>query len=387
MSYSTDWISQAKLEAMVSPSESQFVAGFNKLDFTGGDAARDTVTARSATEMLGTFGPPLGRAWICHSIDIAGDQAIRGYLRIDEITTIAAASGASSYQQLYLGFGLPIGQTNIPLHDRVLYEQSLIRPTFVAETGVTTLPFSSIGLHVTQITGDLNFGAPYVIGMMGHSAYHTIPGDYSGVAVGGGKPRGDHLAMFRVRDSLRAAGVDCRLFNPSFGGASAAQWCAFLRQGRYRSTKVDVWHLDTAFNDLGSTAGEADASQLLWEEIMRWMRSTSPKCDIILHHMGPSDSAEKIAKRSAFRTRLEATQATFGGTANGVYIADLANAFSNTSATEFASTEGAGSKIHPNILGQRGYAEIIRPVYATTRFFRDHREFSGALVEQSVAIA
>jgi hypothetical protein len=382
-----DWIQQAKLEAHVAPSVGQFSAGYNKLDFTGGDSARDTVAARSATEMFGTFTVPLGRAWICHSIDLAGDQGVRGYIRIDEISTLAAASGASSYEQLYLGFGLPVGQVNIPLHDRVMYEQSIIRPTFVTETGVTTLPFSSIGLHVTQITNDLRFDAPYVIGMMGHSAYHTIPGDYSGVAVGGGKPRGEHLAMFRVRDSLRAAGIDCRLFNPSFGGASAAQWCAFLRQGRYQSTKVDVWHLDTAFNDVGATSADADAAQLLWEEMMRWMRRTSPGCDIILHQMGPSDSAEKIAKRTFFRDRLAKAQSNFGGTANGVYIADLATAFSNTSSTDFANTESAGSKIHPNIDGQRGYAEVIRPVYTTTRFFKEHCAFSSSLVEQSVATA
>jgi replicative DNA helicase len=80
-------------------------------------------------------------------------------------------------------------------------------------------------------------------------------------------------------------------------------------------------------------------------------------------------------------------KSNFGGTANGVYIADLATAFSNTSSTDFANTESAGSKIHPNIDGQRGYAEVIRPVYTTTRFFKEHCAFSSSLVEQSVATA
>lgn len=399
MPTSIDWLAQRRQEAHV-PFVNQFFPNVGgRMDSVAGLSARPAASARTPVALDGNGGltVPLGCRWIVQGIDVWGDQPYQGYFRINEITRIMDPNGAAvGYDREYGPIaGLANQMVSLDLGNAQLAEYAELIPFLVPAAGVTSLPFMGFAPRLIQVTNDPRWNAKHTIIGMGNSTSWTIPGNYDGsngsvdVRHTAAHPRGEHLALFRERDALRALGVDVRLVNLSFGASTAAAFAGFLRQGRWDGMRGDLFHIDTCLNDPGGTIGDRDASRALYAEIGRWIQRNNPGATIVLHQMGPTDTGSRAAKRVNLRDAVVGAAADLGGAPKNVYICDLRNAFDSvggdTSTNAFANTETAGNRVHGNVLGHQLYTAAMLNTVETTNFYRSRLDLSNSLSPVPVA--
>lgn len=271
---------------------------------------------------------------------------------------------AVGHLQYYSGINNnSVGETNhrIPINNG--RAEINLNTIFLPRTGVsfllrngdgTTALMASTNIGGYRMTADLNFAASKVVLWIGDSILRGSAMDGNNfsdyVNVSATTPD-DHFA-FKVRNTLNAAGKDCRLVLKAMGSYTSRMMGVYRKQGGLIIDQADLIIYQLGVNDATGTTTDQQFSDEL-DAIIAMRNSVRQYSGKPILFVGPSplNNNTHEARLSQFRT-IMAGKANSG---QKIYYVSCANIVDRTVLGNYAGSDG----VHINAANQTPFATPI----------------------------
>lgn len=301
----------------------------------------------SANQVIGSIGlQSLTKAFWIESVTISSNRQV-------DIQFSIGGTFANQQQitRLILYPGVP---AIIPI-------RSLVRPTLAA-AGVT-----AIGEFRIRTVLDATPTGAYVIGS---AAGYAIYDDFNtkadkvmlviadsilnGTAGITGKPKS---MEWLTRGYFRDQGANLRVINKSVSGSTTSDHERFRAHGLYDFPQVDYLHYQLGTNDAGAGASAATV-QANVAAMIAHKQKLYPDATMIVWGPTPRENTTTETTLISLRTGMQA--AVTAAADPKVKYASLAAAFDRTLSSNYASSDTAGDRIHPNDAGHAAAYSLIQ---------------------------
>jgi lysophospholipase L1-like esterase len=310
-----------------------------------------TLTGGATNQALATFSlPSLTRAFYCESIILSSNKQLDLQVQLEQI----ALSSVGQVIRIVTGQFQPV---QIPI-------RALFRPGMVATAGGST----SIGTTANRNGIDATLTGAIVNGsMIGHSLYDDF--DFGATKVGliigdsisngtAGITQKYNSYEWKLRERFRANGSRLRLVTKAVSGTTTTDHERQRAFGMYTLQQVDLIIYMLGMNDaLQSIAGSTTQANLA--AAITWKQRNYPNALMLVLGTTPAQN-NTTESYLAGTTRPALSAAVSAAADNKVKYIDLTNAFDRTlDTTVYASSDTAGSRIHPNDTGHAGVYSAV----------------------------
>lgn len=278
----------------------------------------------------------IGRAYFVQSAVIGSTTPIAG--RIQFGGSQLSGTGSPSY--------LDVAYTCCPNYNSVIPVNAFVRSADIPVGGPSNyikrwLDASVSGTHYVyarlvgwSLADSINFEAKKTIAMFGDSKWN-----------GTGPSVVTKCIPWLINRHYRAKGVDCRYILKAYSGSTTAGHENFRATGRYDFERLDALFYNVGLND--AVAGTATATTMAnVQAFTQWKQKHHPDAALVLFGPEPAEHNTTEANLAALRTAMAAYVTGLGDPK--VKFCDLGGAFDRTVSGNYASTDTAGSRIHPD---------------------------------------
>lgn len=215
----------------------------------------------------------------------------------------------------------------------------------------TDVIYGGVSACGSLITDDLDYAAPIVALFIGNS-----------IIAGTGPTKTANMWPFLVKAYLRSIGIRARVVLKSISGTQSTDHEGYRAAGYHDIARADLIFYDPAANDAAQAISDATYVANL-TAMWTWVSKRYPNATMFV--MGPTPLENNTWETRAVALRL-AGAAYVAGVANPkLRFIDQGSAFDRTVSSNYASSDSAGSRIHPNDTGHAAVAAVINTALAT----------------------
>lgn len=303
----------------------------------GVNATYSGTPAAGASSVLTTTPLPLGQSGFVKSLTFGASRACD--VRLQITPNNGSALGFGTIGPGEISFTYSGGVVQVPYGD-VLWGSTWINVQLIGETGSDAIKVHA-GLSGYRIADDMRFDAAKVLLMVGDSIQATGPAN--------GSYR-DALAIWKVRDCLLSRGKDYRLVMKQVSGTTSSTADLWRRYGYLDAPQADLACYQMGAND-ATTALAPATYQANWAAFASWALARWPSCRVLFLGTTPAEKNADEAYLATLRSDMSAFVASLANPR--VKYLDLGSAFDRTVSANYASTDTAGSRLHPSVQGNQ----------------------------------
>lgn len=265
----------------------------------------------------------------------------------------AMGSGYSDFLEVLVGPGAPVV---VPI--RQLFRPSqytLSTGSFGTVTIKILLDADGTNAHIRasvighSITDDMSFAADKVILHLGDSI----------TAGGTGITAKYNQYDWRILAYHRDAGKSVRMVNLAMSGTTSGNYETRRLMGDLHMAQVDHINYSLGAND-AAQAVSTSTFQTNVANMIAWKQSRYPAAT--MHVFGITPMENNTSETAAVAMRTAAQAAVTAAADSKVKYLNLGGAFDRTQGTSvYATTDAAGSRIHPNDAGHLAIWNVIKP--------------------------
>lgn len=206
---------------------------------------------------------------------------------------------------------------------------------------------ASVEVNITasgwRVTDDFNFSADKVMLLLGDSRFNG-----TGPTV---KYKNIQWQMLRYfRDVI---GLDCRYVNKSVSGAGTS----FFEQRRLRGDFDELPNVDLIWYSLGvndaSYGVSSSTTSANLDKIIAWKKAYWPNATLVLEGPTPLENNTHEAAAAVIRTAM--SDKVTAAADSKIKFFNAGGIFDRTVASNYASTDTAGSRVHPSDAGHAAW--------------------------------
>lgn len=316
--------------------------------FNGGaDVINGTYTTDGS--IAASFGTPgLTRAWAIDTVTVTCNKACKIQLSLYE-------TGIGSPDQFMWRFQVTPGTpVIIPVN-------AIVRPAVTAFNaggsgkaqiremydGVTTGVNLNVWASGWTLTDDLDYGAEKVYVHIGDS----ITGPGTGIT------NKSKQYDWQTLDYLRSEGHSLRMLNTSISGSASPLHESRRLLGAYDFPQADLIGYSLGMNDAGQAIPTATYKTNV-KNMIAWKQARYPRATMIVYGSTPAENNTTETALALLRTA--ASEAVTEAADSRVKYCNLGTAFDRTVASNYASSDTAGSRLHPSDAGHAAIATVIK---------------------------
>lgn len=341
----------------ISPTGSRFaVAAFTKSD---GTTAGTTTNGPSG--LISGSGYPLGtvltippcRAFYVKNLILAANKKVNWNIFLTRFKPTAGTVPAANFNSYSDPAG---GALIIPVNDFLLGQtgtdsiSASIRQVFDADL---TLCEFYVGVTGWSINNDLNFSAPKTILHIGDSITRLETGNILPSTA---------YPFAVTRYFKETQGINCRQITKAYSGATSATIEDMRAKGFLDvKKKLDLITYNLGMNDaLGSVTKAAHKANVA--AAIAWKQKRHPDAKMIVY--GPTPAENNAVEAFLVQYREGCSEAVTAAADDKVKFCDLGGSFDRTVSSNYASTDTAGSRIHPSDQGQTAVSAVVNAFLA-----------------------
>lgn len=311
-------------------------------------AASFTGTATANNNFATFMLPGITRAFWCEAVHISSNK------------TNVVQVGFSGNQ---VGSGYPsvVEAVTTPGGTIVVPVRQLLRPAHYASSGAlgsatikalidtdATNTYIRAAMVGYKVTDDFNYGADKVMLWLGDSI----------TADGTGPSAKTNQYDWRTLNYHKDAGRSVRMVNLSIGGSTSTQFERLRAHGNLDQPQVDHVYYTLGANDASQGVAAATYKANVAAAIA-WKKSRYPKATMTVFGMTPQENDANEANAATLRTA--ASDAVTEAADAKVKFLDLGAAFDRKVAGNYATSDTAGSRIHPSDAGHASIWNVVKP--------------------------
>lgn len=216
-----------------------------------------------------------------------------------------------------------------------------------------------LGVIGYRFTNDLNFTAQKTVLMIGDSICKGSLGVRNSF-------NGSDIYPWKVRDYFKSKGQDTRLVNKGAGGRTSTDGRAWMLQQFYDILNADLILWNFGMNDVtgGFGAGKQQTYSDNIDAAIAWKQGKYPNAILLM--LGPTPAQENTREAALEIARTIVEQRVANAADEKVMYLNLGDAFDRSVNANFSSTDSAGDRLHPSILGhQQIYDNKFVPFFET----------------------
>lgn len=295
------------------------------------------------------FGTPgLTRAWAIDTVTITCNKSCKIQLTVYE-------TGIGGNDQMMWRVQVTPG---IPV---VIPVNTIVRPAVTAfgagSSGKAMIremydgTLTGVNLNVWAsgwtLTDDLDYSAEKVILWDGDS----ITGAGTGIT--------DKSKEYdwQVVEYFRAKGHSVRMVNFSIGGSASTLHESRRKLGAYNIPQADLICYSLGMNDAGQAIPTATYKTNV-KNFIAWKQARYPQARMIVFGASPAENNTTETALALLRTA--ASEAVAEANDNKVVYVNLGTAFDRTVSSNYASSDAAGSRVHPNDAGHAAIYNVVK---------------------------
>jgi len=294
--------------------------------------------------------PGITRAWAIDSIALSCNKNARVQLAW---YTSGFDAGRQELMQVVMSPSTPL----------VIPVRTIVRPSASQTAGIGGAPQASIrnvydadktGVNFAMyaqgwsLTDDLDYAAPKTMLWIGDSI----------TAGGTGPTVKSNQYDWRVRKYYRDKGIRVRMVNMSLSGQTSVVLESRRALGVYDGIPADLICYSPGIND-ASQAVSASTYRANVDAVIAWKKAIHPKAELIV--FGPTPAENNTTETAAAALRAQATAAVTAAADAKVSYCNLGAAFDRTVSSNYASSDSAGSRVHPNDAGHAAIWAVVAP--------------------------
>lgn len=225
----------------------------------------------------------------------------------------------------------------------------------IGGTPGTSPLYGGLSLTGFEITDDLDYGAPKVMMFVGDSTF-----------AGTGPTRTDLHWPFMFKKYVRDTyGVRARIVFKSRSGSTTANHELWRSAGWHDIEDCHLCVYNVSINDaIGAVSNTTTIANMMafWD----WYRLRYPQGKMIICGTTPLENNTPEALAATLRTAIPAEIALRSADQQArLKFINLGSAFDRTVAANYASTDTAGSRIHPDDDGNAAISPVFNAAYAS----------------------
>lgn len=310
------------------------------------DATWTTDGSVSATAAM----PGITRAWFIDTITVScsknarvqiswnssGFDATRGEI-------IQVALGA--YTPLVIPVGRMVRSATAQTAGSGGAPGASVRKVYDADKTATHLTLWAQGWSLTD---DMDYAAPKTMLWIGDSI----------TAGGTGPTIKTNQFDWRVRKYYRDKGIRVRMVNMSLSGQTSIVQESRRAQGAFDGIPADLICYSMGPNDAAQGVA-ASTYRANVDAAIAWKKVMHPAARMVV--FGPTPNENNTTEAAQVTLRAEAAAAVTAAADSKVKFCDLGSAFNRTTASNYASSDAAGSRVHPSDAGHAAIWAVVQP--------------------------
>lgn len=314
---------------------------------SGSDTTNGTYTTDGS--IAGGFGTAgLTRAWALDTITITCNKNAR--LQITVYETGIGGNDAMMWR-VQSSPGVPI----------IIPVNAIVRPSVTAFNAgssgsvrireVYDADKTGVNLNVWAsgwtLTDDLDYGAEKVYLHIGDS----ITGPGTGIT------NKSKQYDWQLLNYLQGKGHSLRMLNTSVSGSASALHESRRSLGAYNFAQADLIGYSLGMNDAGQAVPTATYKTNV-KNMIAWKQARYPNATMIVFGATPAENNTTETALALLRTA--ASEAVAEANDNKVKYCNLGTAFDRTVSSNYAGTDTAGSRVHPNDAGHAAVFNVVK---------------------------
>ncbi len=293
-----------------------------------------------------TSGGVAGKALLPDSLYITATERVKLFFSLGGYSGAAPFAGTSSNtHNVWVGPSAPftLPYSHIIREGQISFSMQVVGAAKDGVAAGTAIPFElTYGLIGRQMTDDFNFGADFIINVIGDS-----------IAWGSGMAVKTDMWAFKLRNYYLSLGYNVRLRNWSVSGTTLLQHANSFDNGRYNYNEPGITLIALGMNDaVGNQTPDQAKANLA--RILNAAQARFPNHKKLVLAVSPCLDSANDAKAAAVSTALQAGVTEFSKP-QVQYIAGVRTAFAPVSGTTI-NTDG----IHPLAPGQDGIYQAVK---------------------------
>ena len=314
---------------------------------SGGDVVNGTYTTDGSIS-VGFGTPGLTRAWALDTITITCNKSCKLQITLYE-TGLGGNDQMMWRVQVSPGTPLVIKTSAIVRPAVTTFNAGSAGKVMIREMYDTTLTGVNLNAWASgwTLTDDLDYGAEKVYLHIGDS----INGPGTGIT--------DKSKQYdwQVLNYLRSKGHSLRMLNTSVSGSASTLHESRRALGGYNFPQADLIGYSLGMNDAGQSIPTATYKTNV-KNMIAWKQARYPSATMIVYGASPAENSTTETALVALRTA--ASEAVAEANDNKVKYCNLGAAFDRTVSGNYASTDSAGSRVHPNDTGHAAIFNVIK---------------------------
>ena len=310
--------------------------------------------AQSSNYAIGTISCPTNRAFWIEAIEFIAVTHATSYQVIFDNSTHGGTPGIVRAH-------VPVGDT-VVVPVRQLVRQAgmtsggnlgsvairgIRNPDGSAISADLTMHMGTVNVHGRYIYDDLDVDAGKVIFGIGDSIFNNVGGTTKNACW-----------VWDIKKYYDSVGIRTRVSLKSKSGSTSGDHAAWHNLGLYDSAPTPALFIyELMAND--AAQGIPTATYLAnMQQIVNWARARWPNAKILVTGTHGLENDTSEANAAAMRTAAQTWVTGLGD--SRVKFLSLAGAFDRKVASNFASTDTAGQRVHPSDAGRAAIEAVIR---------------------------
>lgn len=325
------------------------IEGFPLTLYAGNDGATFTTDGGAATT-VSIAAPGITRAFVIDTVMFSVNKNTRTQI---QWSTSGFDAARTRLYQFVTAPGVPvifqpddvIRMSTPPEAFSAGWPGFRIRTLLDADKANISYAFSLSGWSITD---DLDFLAPKSVLWIGDSI----------TAGGTGPTVRENQYDWRVRRYYRDRGIRARLIQMSLSGSTSSQHAARLSQGWYDPIPGDLICYSAGANDPGQSVSAATYRANL-DAAIAWKKLTHPQARMVV--FGPTPNENDATETGLVAIRAQGAAAVAAANDPRIKFCDLGGAYDRKLASNYASSDVAGSRVHPSDAGHAAIWAVVAP--------------------------
>jgi len=197
-----------------------------------------------------------------------------------------------------------------------------------------------------RLTDDLDYSAEKVYLHLGDS----ITGPGTGIVT-----KADEYD-WKTLEYFRAQGSSVRMLNMSVSGSASTLHESRRSLGAYNFPQADLIGYSLGTNDAGQLIPTATYKTNV-KNMIAWKQARYPNAKMIVYGVTPREN--NTVETACALLRTAASQAVTEAADSKVFFCDLGSSFDRTVTTNYATTDTAGDRTHPSVVGHTAVFSVI----------------------------
>lgn len=232
--------------------------------------------------------------------------------------------------------------------------KAMIRNVYDADkTGVNLMAYAS-GFRIAD---DLNWGADKVYVHIGDS----ITGPGTGITNKAKQYDWQLLNYFKDK------GHSLRMVNASISGSASTLHESRRAMNAYEWPQADLICYSLGMNDAGQSVPVATFKTNV-QNMIAWKKSRYPNAKMLV--LGPTPAENDTTENALVAMRSAASDAVTAANDNSVKYLNLGGAFDRKVSSNYATSDAAGSRVHPSDAGHASVFAVIKAFLDANPSFR-----------------